>query len=134
MDYQNGYNNNVYSSYNNGSYPVRKKTSGFSIASLILGITSIVTCCFGILSIPLGALSILFAVLSRKKGTGMPGMSIAGICTSICGIILGGFLLLYALEGLYNPNFREQYLDPLYENAYGMDFEEFMERYGYPID
>lgn len=132
--WNNGYNNNVYGSYNNSNYPVRQKTSGFAIASLILGIASIVTCCLGVFSIPLGALSILFAILSRRKSTGMPGMSIAGICTSIFGMLLGGFLLFYAFEGLYNPDFRSKYLDPLYENAYGMDFEEFMERYGYPID
>lgn len=133
--WNNGYNNNnIYGSYNNAGYPVRQKTSGFSIASLTLGIASIVTCCFGVLSIPLGALSILFAILSRRKNSGMPGMSIAGICTSIFGMLLGGFLLFYVMQGIYNPNFREKYLDPLYENAYGMDFEEFMERYGYPID
>lgn len=139
-NHNNGYNslnnsgNNGYGSYNNADYPVRQKTSGFAIASLVLGIVSIVTCCFGIFSIPLGSLSILFAILSRRKGTGMPGMSIAGICTSIFGMLLGGFLLFYAFEGLYNPDFREKYLDPIYEDAYGMDFEEFMERYGYPID
>lgn len=138
MDYwsnqNNEYNNNGYGSYNTSGYPIRSRANGFAIASLILGIASIVTCCFGLFSIPLGALSILFAVLSRKNRTGMPGMSIAGIVTSVFGMLLGGFMLFYAFEGLYNPDFREKYIDPMYEDAYGMDFEEFMERYGYPIE
>jgi hypothetical protein len=134
MDYNNGYDNinTGFNSYNN--YPVRRKTSGFEIASLILGIASIVTCCFGIFSIPLGALSILFAILSRRKREGMSGMSIAGIVTSIIGIILGGSLLFCAVQAVYNPDFREKYIDPAYEQTYGMSMEEFMQYYGYSFE
>jgi hypothetical protein len=134
MDYNNEYNNAGpdYNGYN--SYPARRKTSGFEIASLILGIASIVTCCFGIFSIPLGVLSILFAILSRGKDKKMSGMSIAGICTSVAGIILGGLLCICAAEAVYNTDFREKYIDPAYEQTYGMTMEEFMQRYGYSIE
>jgi hypothetical protein len=130
MDYYNEYNNvnPDYDGYN--SYPTRRRTSGFEIASLILGIASIVTCCFGIFSIPLGALSILFALLSRGKDKHMSGLGIAGICTSVAGIILGGTLCFIAAEAVYNADFRAKYIDPVYEQTYGMTMEEFLERYG----
>ncbi|MDD3338553.1 MAG: DUF4190 domain-containing protein [Lachnospiraceae bacterium] len=56
-----------------------------SMVSLILGICSIVLICCG-LSMPLGALGIIFAILSRGAGK-MDGMSKVGLGLSIGGIV-----------------------------------------------
>ncbi len=136
MDYyQNNWNqtNQSQNSYND---PAGRSINGFAIASLIIGIASIILCCFGIFSLPLGSLGILFAILSRRKGKGMPGMSIGGICTSIIGMIFGILVLIYFIfiaVLVENPD-SWYLLDPLYQQTYGMDFEEFMEYYGYPLE
>ena len=69
--------------------PEEKKNNGYNIASLVLGILSIVCCCFyGILSIILGVLAIVFFVISKKQDTSN-GMALAGLICAIFGIILG---------------------------------------------
>lgn len=60
---------------------------GFSSAALVLGILSLVLCCCCYVSIPLGALGILFAILS-KRGSLMSGRSRAGLGLSIAGLCL----------------------------------------------
>ncbi len=115
----------------------RSANNGMSIASMVLGIASIVMCCTGILSLPLGALGLLFAVLTKRKGKAMSGMSIAGMVTSIVGLLLGIFMLVYLVVFSImseDPTFQNEYLDPLYEEAYGMDYEEFMEYFGVPLE
>ncbi len=111
----------------------RNPSNNFAIASLICGIASLLLCCTVIFSIPLAALSILFALLSSRKGAGMPGMSIAGISTGIVSLILTittvVFLFAQLPRMLQDPDFRRQ-LDTTYEEMYGMDFDEFWEYYG----
>jgi len=60
---------------------------GFSSAALVLGILSLVLCCCCYASIPLGALGILFAILSKRDSL-MPGRSRAGLGLSIAGLCL----------------------------------------------
>ncbi|SHI46234.1 DUF4190 domain-containing protein [Parasporobacterium paucivorans] len=75
--------------------------SGLAIASMVLGILSIITFYtlgFGIL---LGILSIIFAIVSKKRTGGrLSGMAIAGITCSICGIVLGAIFCAFVLIGL----------------------------------
>lgn len=111
----------------------RPANNGMSIASMVLGIASIVMCCTGFMSLPLGALGLLLAILTKRKGKALPGMSIAGMVTSIIGLLLGVFMIIYLIVFAVmseDPTFQNEYLDPLYEEAYGMDYEEFMEYFG----
>lgn len=153
MDYNQNEPNNRYVSSNrpadsnmpnypqtpgSGSNPDAFQESGgtFPLISMILGIASIILCCTGILSIPLASVSIILAVLSARKGKSMSGMSIAGICTSIFGMILGIVFLIYIIfcvALVESPELRS-IIDPLYENTYGMTFEEYMEYMGTPLD
>lgn len=59
-----------------------KQQKGLSIASMVLGIVSIVFYCFWFISIPCSILAIIFGVVGMKKGG--KGMAIAGL---VCGII-----------------------------------------------
>ena len=106
-----------------------KHHSGFAIASFVCGLLSLVLCCTGILGIPAGALSILFAVLSKRKGEALSGMSIAGIVTSAIGILLGVLATIYSIYMLvYDSTFREQ-IDLMMQQMYGVSFEEFFSMY-----
>lgn len=84
------------STYNN--LPEETST-GFAIASLVLGILSIVTCsCCGI-GILLSILGIIFGCLQPKDSFGnKPGMATAGIITSSVGILFN--ILFIALLAL----------------------------------
>lgn len=69
-----------------------KHSSGFAIASLILGIIAIVTCCCLYTALPCGALAIIFALLSR-------GGEMSFSTNAKIGLILGsiGLLLVFAI-------------------------------------
>lgn len=68
-----------------------KKYTGLAVASLTLGIISIVTNLFWYISIPAGILAIVFGVKSIKKFGSKLGK--AGLITGIIGISL--CLLIY---------------------------------------
>ena len=60
---------------------------GFGIASLVLGILSLVFFwCF--LNIPLAVLAIIFAVVHFSRSAGHNGLAVAGIVTSVVSVVL----------------------------------------------
>lgn len=62
---------------------------GMAIASMILGILSIVfCCCYGWISIPLAIIGIILGAVCLSKNTSGRGMAIAGIVTSIIALAL----------------------------------------------
>lgn len=70
--------------YNNQMTPPPSK--GMAIASLVLGIISVVLCCIygGILGVP----GLILGILGMKKTPEAKGMAVAGIVLSIIGIVL----------------------------------------------
>ena len=110
----------------------------FTIASGICGLMSVTACCTGISSLPLGALGILFAALTYRKGKKMNSASLVGVVSSCVGIIsaviitINTFTMLPTL--MENESFRYQ-LDTMTQQMYGMDFQTFMEEfYGYSFE
>lgn len=110
----------------------------FSVASAVCGLLSMTTSCTIVLSLPLGALGILFAVLAhraKKKmnstcGTGLI-LSCVGLTTAV-SMIVYSFVMLPSL--MQNATFRNQ-VNAVSQQLYGMDFDEFMEgAYGYSFD
>lgn len=107
---------------------------GFSIASLSLGIASVVVCCccccLYYIAIALAVVAIVMACLAKRDNGGkMPPMAIAGMILAIIGIVL--FLCFIAFEVFFNSMSDEELaamLDPFFQEAYGMSFEEFMEQ------
>lgn len=65
---------------------------GFSIASMICGILSLILCCATLISIILAIVSIVLGAIAIKKSFAGRGMSIAGV---VCGIIALCLDLLY---------------------------------------
>ena len=98
MDYNQNQNNEM----NQNIPQIDPKYRGLSIASMVCGICSLVLCCTGLLSIPAGALGILFALLTRKRGQRMNNMCVAGIWLSCVGLALGIFITVSSIvTGLY---------------------------------
>ena len=69
-----------------------QETKGFSIASMVLGIVSLVLCCFIYISLPCAILAVIFGIVGMKKGG--KGMGIAGL---VLGIVTLAILALGAL-------------------------------------
>ncbi len=64
----------------------KTESKGLSIASMVLGIISVVLCCFAYISIPCAILAIIFGIVGMKKGG--KGMGIAGLVLGIIAIAL----------------------------------------------
>lgn len=140
MDYNQNNDNRQWDKWNsnasNSSYynqPVhRPYGQSFSVASNVCGLLSMVTGCFVIFSMPLGALGILFSSLAHRKGRRMSHISNMGIIFSCIGLvsalvtIVSSFAMLPNL--MKNEDFRRQF-DEVTEQMYGMDFAEFLEEY-----
>ena len=128
-----GFNNNANGSGNGqGSDPAdyafktvlkngRPKTMGWSVAALVLGIVSVVCCCFGWASLILGVLAIVFAVISRRSLGYFDGMSIAGLILGIFGIVFGVAAIIgaFLLPEDFIPQdfFQDYYGDPNSPNS-----------------
>ena len=87
--------------------PAPQKKNGYAVASLVLGIASLLLCCcccanvFGL--IPMGicaVLAIVFACLSKKDGGKMQPIAIAGLVLGIVSILVL-LLFLVAIIGTY---------------------------------
>ena len=74
----------------------RKPEKKNSVIALILGIISLVLCCFSILGLIPGIISILFAVKARKNGeTG--AMPVVSIVFSVIGIVFAVISTIFLL-------------------------------------
>lgn len=120
MDYQ----------QNNQQNEPANRINPFSVASIVCGIISIILCCTGILSIPAGALGILFALLTRRLGQKMSPHSMTGIILSCAGIAMGSIMLIYTIFLIYtDPEYQElynetyEYYSDFYSDIYGYDLE-----------
>lgn len=78
-----------------GFAPVDQKTSGFAVASLVLGICSVILCwCYGVPSLICGILALVFhsnAMRDIHTGSVSPnslGMASAGRTTGLIGLVL----------------------------------------------
>ena len=104
-------NNQQFNQQFNQQPPQQQGGSGMAIASMVLGICSIVFSCIWYLTAILSIIGIVLAIVSLKQQKPGRGMAIAGLVTSIIGIILAIiFILLVAasiadLGSSYNFDF-----------------------------
>ena len=109
----------------------QKSDKKYAIASLCLGIASIVLycccCCLYYVAIVTSILAIIFAILSKNANGGkMSGMAIAGLILGIIGIIL--FLLIVVLN---ISGFFEEIMMETIEETYGMPYEDVLKSMGF---
>ena len=111
-----------------------KKSNGHALASLWLGIASLAVtclcCCLYYLAAPLSILSIVMAVLAKKRNNGtMPGPAVAGLILAIVGLLIFICMLGYELLFLIsttNEEIRAMILEYV-EDYMGMSFKEYIE-------
>ena len=110
-----------------------KQKNGYATAALTLGIIALVIscccfCCFMIIPV-LSVIAIVLAVLSKNKTENgvMPGKAKAGMILAIIALVL--FVIYIAVYGvaMSNPDIYSELFDPMFEDVYGMSFEEYVE-------
>lgn len=102
--------------------------SGFAIAALIVGILSMTLCCVG--GALIGLLGLIFGIVSINKKESGRGMAIAGIITSVLGMLIGIFLIVEVVAvfaGL--GNMSQDQLNDLRDEIY-----KELEKEGYDMD
>ncbi len=115
------------SNYN--SYNPDKGRHSFETASMVMGILSLPLLCTGVLSIPAGALGILFSLLSKKGKNPLNPMAVLGMVFSIIGIVAGAAITAYAVyELLTDPSIIEE-VRQMYAR-YGLEMPEYPVFYG----
>lgn len=77
-----------------------QESTGFAVASLVLGILSVVLFCIWFVSIPCGILAIIFGTIDRSRSG--KGMAIAGLTMGVIGV---GITLLIILGAVGRVNF-----------------------------
>lgn len=121
------------------SYPPYqpKPKNTFATAAMILGICSLMSLFTIVLPIPLGALAILFAILSKRKGEKAEAAAVSGIITAIIGVTIGIALsvtMMISAINMLKPENRDM-LNKQFEQLYGKDFDEYMsDMYGEDFD
>lgn len=94
----NDYNQNSSSVfYTNQNYEeIPEEGKGFSVASIILSILSLLCCCVPGFGLMIGILGLIFGILGvKKQNNPLSGLAIAGIIVSIIGILVGIYYLIY---------------------------------------
>ncbi|WP_052431114.1 DUF4190 domain-containing protein [Robinsoniella peoriensis] len=105
-----------------GNYGPGPESNSFSTAAMILGIISLVTSCCLYISIPVGAIGIILALLSKGSSTRMDSRSKTGLGISIAGIGISVFMIIAVLVSntyMGNTTFEKMYQD--YLDYYGYD-------------
>ena len=119
--YQNsGYQNNGYRNQTNTGYPPQQ-SQGFGLASMIMGIVSLVMFC-SCINIPLAITAIVFGVIQLSRtGNQKKGMAIAGIVTSVLSIVMFVFIIGITMFGFrsevrhgISSDMYEEFFDDLY--------------------
>ncbi len=114
------------------------RKSPFSKASLIMGILALLTIATGVFPLFFGALGILFAILSRRKGKTLDTSALWGAVTSVIGLCIAIVMFIITLMMLptllKDPTYREQ-LNSFSQSMYGTSFDEMLEEsYGIDLD
>lgn len=108
-------------------YNLNNQSIGLGVASLVLGILAIVSFWSIIPPVIFAVLSIVFGAIQISKKCGK-AMSIAGIITSIIGIILVVIMFIFAMyvtkeeirTGRYTEDYIEDYFNDI--NYYGEEY------------
>lgn len=133
MDYNSGDQYNQRNYYNQ---PTRRPYGrGFIIASLVCGLLSVFLGAV-LIGLPIGALGILFALLTYRRGKRMDIIAKTGLVSSVLGILFGIAIIVYAYISM--PIFlqdeaykarMESFYNALPKEDSDMDFEEFWKMY-----
>lgn len=110
--------------------------NGMEAASLILGILSLISSLFFYVSIPFGAMGVLFALLSKGKEKRTSGRARAGLLVSATGLLLSLILTVViffsARDLMATPEFQqilEEYMEYYYGDEESEDIDDFLDEF-----
>lgn len=116
----NGYNNDYNQQQNEaGSYAfqnvidAKSSNRGFAIASLVLGILSIVCCCLTYVGLAMAIMAVVFAIVSRGKMGYFDPLALTGLILGIIGVVFG--ISTVVTEILINTGMFDSYLEEFYK-------------------
>ena len=92
------------------------KSRGWSVASFVLSLISVVCCCAWYISGFLAIIGIIFAIVSRKNLGYFDELGIAGLILSIFGLVFALFVGFLAVSGIMTM-YLEEYSKALEEIA-----------------
>lgn len=114
---------------NNSEYQTQPRKNPMATAALVFGILSLVTCFIIYLSLPFGALAVIFALLSRTerpiRKKARRGL-ICGICGMIATVVLTVSAFYTVLTDFSMRSFLEYYLR-VYTGDYNFDLDDTLE-------
>lgn len=97
--------------------------NGTAVASMVLGICSLVFFCLPLISIFPAVIGLILGIIAIKKNIGK-GMSIAGIVTSSIGLLWAVLIIVLALMGYGSDKeisrSYEDFLDDYYDASYSV--------------
>ncbi len=73
---------------------VKSNKRGFAVASLVLGILSIVCCCLSYAGFVMALLAVIFAVVSKTKMGYFDPLAVAGLVLGIIGLVFGAAIII----------------------------------------
>ncbi len=150
MEYNNNQTEGSRQNSTSGGYGQNNQSSGnyyppyepepknnFAIASMVLGVVSLLSICTFFLPLPLGALGILFAILGKRHKKQLTVPAITGIATSAISVMISTAFIVLSVFFTFNmlkPENKPS-LNNMFEKTYGIDFDEYMEKfYGMDFD
>lgn len=110
--------------YNNTYHPYSPmKSNSFALVALIMGIASLLlACCSGIGGVVLGALGIIFAIISRGKER-MCTQAKIGLGVSIAGIVLGIIVFVASLLFIGSGEFQRMFEDEMHRRGFDYEYD-----------
>ena len=84
--------------------PSKKPVSKMAVLSLILGILSLLCCCFGAFGCVMALLSVIFAIIalfSKKRGK---AMAVIGLICGLIGLALSAYMVMASYVNMPIPN------------------------------
>lgn len=113
------------------------KPSGFTTASLVLGILAFISV-FSMTVLPpliFGSLSVLLGILSRGSQKKLHSRALAGIIVSASALVINLGLCAFSFYVVFSdPDVTNQYwnmVNETYEQMLGVSLEELLENYGF---
>lgn len=111
-DYHNSNQNQPESSDSSYQYEApQKETNRLAVASMIVGIFAMLTCCIPFIQFPLAVVTIVLVILS-KKGKPFNGFAVAGLVLGILAVIISIGMTIYwgvLISLMKDPEFMSIY-------------------------
>lgn len=105
--------------------PAKPTTPGTSVASLVLGILSLI-CCFPVVDLILGIIALVCAAKSKKVLGNRDGLATAGFVCGIIGVVMGAMYTFYTI--IYALMFGTLFFLPFLDE-FGYGFSDYSDAF-----